>query len=721
MSTTENPKGNKGPITLKIKFKSGSLEQFIERYSVDVSRGGIFIRTKEPLAVGTALKFEFQLQDGSPLLSGDGTVVWNRANDPARQNVAPGMGVRFDKLTPDSERVLGRILSEKDRRGDAQKGSRFDDGIRAQGSETADAPAAPTSQETPKNNMFGDEPTRAMAADQVNRLAESIKAGALEEDQPTRRGTAADYSDEVRRITGASSEGSGSLPAIPASSMPGAQKLPAMQPMQPIKKPDGLRSTLLGQGFGLSTAGPGPGLINPALQNPGQATGRDPSHSGIKAAQIPIPESAVTPVKAADAAQVAESQRTPTGQSEAAQALAKSSQAAPIAPAAPSESTPQPAVTPVAPEKPQPAIAEPKPASQVSSPLSSPAASGGLAAAATPISSTPASSNTPTGAAGATTPSSGGASKGLFIGAALLVLLVAAAGYFVLQGQKPITPTPPPTSGVQNTPPPPPLQPLVLIPEKPATPATGDPAKQAAGDPAKPGDSGAKPTVDAAGDGPGQMLASDPPGAQVELAGKPVGTTPVRIPGLTAGKLYDVRLTLQGFQEVRQKIKPGDTSKPIEIKLQPIERQVEVGSTPRGADVFVDGKRAGRTPWIIRKVDLSKPIKVELRRPGFEVWSHTVTDAESFQLRNKKEVLSLNAVLESSAKKGGKVAAPMKKPTGAAAAQGGTAADKPEAKTDGKTEAKPDAKTDSKTDEPAKPAEAKQAPPAEEAAKPAAP
>ena len=36
MSSTENQKGNKGPITLKIKFKSGSLEQFIERYSVDV-------------------------------------------------------------------------------------------------------------------------------------------------------------------------------------------------------------------------------------------------------------------------------------------------------------------------------------------------------------------------------------------------------------------------------------------------------------------------------------------------------------------------------------------------------------------------------------------------------------------------------------------------------------------------------------------------------------
>ena len=54
--------GKRTPVTLKIKFKSETLEQFIERYAVDVSQGGIFIRTKEPLAVGTQMKFEFQLQ-----------------------------------------------------------------------------------------------------------------------------------------------------------------------------------------------------------------------------------------------------------------------------------------------------------------------------------------------------------------------------------------------------------------------------------------------------------------------------------------------------------------------------------------------------------------------------------------------------------------------------------------------------------------------------------
>jgi uncharacterized protein (TIGR02266 family) len=105
--------GKRTPVTLKIKFKSETIEQFIERYAVDVSQGGIFIRTKEPLAVGTQMRFEFQLRDASPLIAGEGTVVWTRENDPSRPAIAPGMGVRFDRLAEGSQTVLERILAEK--------------------------------------------------------------------------------------------------------------------------------------------------------------------------------------------------------------------------------------------------------------------------------------------------------------------------------------------------------------------------------------------------------------------------------------------------------------------------------------------------------------------------------------------------------------------------------------------------------------------------------
>jgi len=103
-------------ITLRIKFKSASLDEFIDRYGVDVSPGGIFIRTKQPVDVGTTLQFDFTLADGSSLLSGLGTVAWVRESDPARANNVPGMGLRFDKLVPESQHTHQMILSEKARK-----------------------------------------------------------------------------------------------------------------------------------------------------------------------------------------------------------------------------------------------------------------------------------------------------------------------------------------------------------------------------------------------------------------------------------------------------------------------------------------------------------------------------------------------------------------------------------------------------------------------------
>ena len=65
--------------------------------------------------MGTPIRFEFQLQDARPLISGEGTVVWVRDADPTRASLAPGMGVCFDKLPPDSQVVLEKILVEKGR------------------------------------------------------------------------------------------------------------------------------------------------------------------------------------------------------------------------------------------------------------------------------------------------------------------------------------------------------------------------------------------------------------------------------------------------------------------------------------------------------------------------------------------------------------------------------------------------------------------------------
>ena len=116
MDDPSSPEGN--AITLRIKFKSASLDEFVARYGADVSAGGIFIRTRQPLAVGALLRFDFSLADGSLLLAGMGTVVWIREPDPSRAGSIPGMGLRFDQLAPESQQTHQQILAAKSGRGD---------------------------------------------------------------------------------------------------------------------------------------------------------------------------------------------------------------------------------------------------------------------------------------------------------------------------------------------------------------------------------------------------------------------------------------------------------------------------------------------------------------------------------------------------------------------------------------------------------------------------
>jgi uncharacterized protein (TIGR02266 family) len=108
---TEMRKDRRAPASLKVKYKSATVDDFIEQFGTDVSRGGIFIKTKKPLEAGALLKFEFQLQDGSAVLHGVGRVAWRRLEQQARPDLPAGMGIKFFKLSDQSRVVVERIES----------------------------------------------------------------------------------------------------------------------------------------------------------------------------------------------------------------------------------------------------------------------------------------------------------------------------------------------------------------------------------------------------------------------------------------------------------------------------------------------------------------------------------------------------------------------------------------------------------------------------------
>lgn len=84
-------------------------ETFLFAYITNISEMGIFIRSESPLPVGTDLRLRFAPEEG-PALELRGMVVWINPMRANGDNPNPGMGVRFEGLTPEQrEHVVALV------------------------------------------------------------------------------------------------------------------------------------------------------------------------------------------------------------------------------------------------------------------------------------------------------------------------------------------------------------------------------------------------------------------------------------------------------------------------------------------------------------------------------------------------------------------------------------------------------------------------------------
>jgi uncharacterized protein (TIGR02266 family) len=100
MSGREEPR-----LTINKEFDS--FDQFIQEYVTNISRTGVFIKTKQPLPIGTTVNLRFTvIMDDIESVEGEGEVV-RVETDP------PGMGVVFRKLSGYSQGLIEKLLTAK--------------------------------------------------------------------------------------------------------------------------------------------------------------------------------------------------------------------------------------------------------------------------------------------------------------------------------------------------------------------------------------------------------------------------------------------------------------------------------------------------------------------------------------------------------------------------------------------------------------------------------
>ncbi len=85
-------------------------ETFLYAAIANISELGIFVRTTDPLSMGSQLTLRFVPPDASEPFVLQGTVQWVNFVRPMHDNPNPGMGIRFVDLTLDErERLVSTI------------------------------------------------------------------------------------------------------------------------------------------------------------------------------------------------------------------------------------------------------------------------------------------------------------------------------------------------------------------------------------------------------------------------------------------------------------------------------------------------------------------------------------------------------------------------------------------------------------------------------------
>ncbi len=104
-------KHRRTPLSLLVQYRFNSFEDFLAEYSLDISPGGMFIRTDEPQEMGSMIYLQFQLKDGSKLIEGLGRVCW--VTPPGTKDRTAGMGIEFVNFDEESMALIEEICTSK--------------------------------------------------------------------------------------------------------------------------------------------------------------------------------------------------------------------------------------------------------------------------------------------------------------------------------------------------------------------------------------------------------------------------------------------------------------------------------------------------------------------------------------------------------------------------------------------------------------------------------
>jgi len=113
MEKTERRKDRRITIATVVKVWLEDLDDLTEYMSENLSAGGIFIKTDQPLPVGSKVSLEFSLfEGGMKLIEAEGIVVRIMGKVTGLGRGESGMAVEFTYIDPESKALIDNIVNK---------------------------------------------------------------------------------------------------------------------------------------------------------------------------------------------------------------------------------------------------------------------------------------------------------------------------------------------------------------------------------------------------------------------------------------------------------------------------------------------------------------------------------------------------------------------------------------------------------------------------------
>jgi uncharacterized protein (TIGR02266 family) len=97
---------------VKIKVDYRTMDMFLSNYVTNISKGGVFIQTENPLPLQSEIHLTLSLPELGATIEAKGKVAWTYDIKKGTSHIAPGMGIKFVDLPPQQKTLLEDYLKK---------------------------------------------------------------------------------------------------------------------------------------------------------------------------------------------------------------------------------------------------------------------------------------------------------------------------------------------------------------------------------------------------------------------------------------------------------------------------------------------------------------------------------------------------------------------------------------------------------------------------------